>query len=809
MPALAQISAVFTHQALAAAGAGAVAIPLLIHLLSRLRRPREPWGAMRFLVEAVRRQRRRMQVEHWLLLTIRCLILLILGLALSGPLVSGWAGRMGDAGRLVCLVIDDSLTTQAVDSGGRARFELIQHAALRVIDQLTPADRVAVWRTARPAQPVQELAGAASPELARERIDAMAPRYSRSDIPAALQAVSAALTDDPTPPDRTMVVLISDFSQSAVPADQPLPNGLAVLGTRARLMTVRPQPGANNVQIASVTPRRRSILAPGGQPTVSPGIEVRLRRFGNTADTLDTTVEITARGPDPAAKPLAVSREHHWSPGQSVAVLNIELPLTPAHLTPSVFGRDPDASAVDSPTLSLTTLVRTAAADRLDDALAADNHHTTLLAVRNELRVALIDSPLDLHGSSGDEDPTPAQWLRLALAPGSMPRSTGDGDSVNLTGVVLTTLGPERLDADTTAAHDAMFVLRPDLIDETGWHDLADATRRGALVWVVAPSIAAPPAWADAMFAAFDLDWRVAAETREYSGDEQIGWSLSTAGPVPEPLGLLGADWPALLRPVRLARMIDLATRDAPDVAWISTDSGSPVLAVAGVGRGFAVMLTAAIDSGWTNLPTRPLFVPLLHETLRALLGGAAPNEHLTPVVAGDRPTLGSRWRGADGITLAATPNSPPVSIPLRPASSSPNDSHSPAIASVVEPVTALDHPGTYHPTSSSTGSISLVVNADPGSGNTAYTDPDRLLQWLAPTGEWAWLSPTASSLAAHQTRANLGWPLLWVTAGLILLETCLARWFSHARAVAGGSFRRGITADLTHQSPSAEAASA
>ncbi len=75
---LAQVSGLFAQWSLAAAGAAAVGIPIAIHLLTRFRRRREPWAAMRFLIEAFRRQRQRIRLEQLLLLLVRCLVLLLL-----------------------------------------------------------------------------------------------------------------------------------------------------------------------------------------------------------------------------------------------------------------------------------------------------------------------------------------------------------------------------------------------------------------------------------------------------------------------------------------------------------------------------------------------------------------------------------------------------------------------------------------------------------------------------------------------------------------------------------------------------------
>lgn len=91
---------------LAVAGVVCVGLPVAVHLWSRSRRRRADWGAMRFLQLAYRKQRRRLQMERWVLLAARCLLVVLAGLALAGPLVgggvvdwiSGGRGAMGAAG---------------------------------------------------------------------------------------------------------------------------------------------------------------------------------------------------------------------------------------------------------------------------------------------------------------------------------------------------------------------------------------------------------------------------------------------------------------------------------------------------------------------------------------------------------------------------------------------------------------------------------------------------------------------------------------------------------------------------------------
>ncbi|MGI5870013.1 MAG: PA14 domain-containing protein [Kiritimatiellia bacterium] len=65
----------------------AVAIPVIIHLLNRKNHHKVLWGAMRFLLDSVRRRRRRVLLEDMLLLACRCLIPALAALAFARPFI--------------------------------------------------------------------------------------------------------------------------------------------------------------------------------------------------------------------------------------------------------------------------------------------------------------------------------------------------------------------------------------------------------------------------------------------------------------------------------------------------------------------------------------------------------------------------------------------------------------------------------------------------------------------------------------------------------------------------------------------------
>ena len=73
----------FSSPGLAIAAGMAVAVPVAIHLLMRRRRKPVEWAAMELLREALRRVERKRRVERWLLLAVRCLLVICAGLAIA------------------------------------------------------------------------------------------------------------------------------------------------------------------------------------------------------------------------------------------------------------------------------------------------------------------------------------------------------------------------------------------------------------------------------------------------------------------------------------------------------------------------------------------------------------------------------------------------------------------------------------------------------------------------------------------------------------------------------------------------------
>jgi len=126
-------------------GAGAVSVPIIIHLLNKRKFEKVLWGAMRFLKVSVEQNQRRLQIEDLLLLALRCLLLLLLGLALARPTIQsfGGAGWFGAAKVTAVVLIDNSYSMSATD-GAKSRFELAKDAADQAIASLPTGSAVSV-----------------------------------------------------------------------------------------------------------------------------------------------------------------------------------------------------------------------------------------------------------------------------------------------------------------------------------------------------------------------------------------------------------------------------------------------------------------------------------------------------------------------------------------------------------------------------------------------------------------------------------------------------------------------------------------
>ena len=195
------------------------------------------------------------------------------------------------------------------------------------------------------------------------------------------------------------------------------------------------------------------------------------------------------------------------------------------------------------------------------------------------------------------------------------------------------------------------------------------------------------------------------------------------------------------------------------------------------------MLLSTSVDTRWTNLPTKPLFVPLIHETLRGVLG-LRDRPGIVHAVAGDRPALGPVWVGLSALDRLEV--SDDLIAGEQDAVDLPEWTTGTEGVQLVRPVVS---PGVYQ-ANVDDGPRRLIVDADPKAGDTRQIDEEAFAHWLDGLGEWRWLDDEnpGSSLRRSGEVADIGWALLWIVLALVILETVLSRYMSHANAGPGRS---------------------
>ena len=168
-------------------GTAAGSAPIIIHLLNRRRFKIVVWAAMEFLLASSRKNFRRVKLEQLILMAIRVLLLVLLALAVSRPFLKkgGLGALLGESSRYAILIVDTSFSMH-YESEGRPLFERAKAFGQRVLDTLREGDTVSlIAMSDRPHPIIHE--PSFNIDLAKAELEALQPSHSGTSIPAALK----------------------------------------------------------------------------------------------------------------------------------------------------------------------------------------------------------------------------------------------------------------------------------------------------------------------------------------------------------------------------------------------------------------------------------------------------------------------------------------------------------------------------------------------------------------------------------------------------------------------------------------------
>ena len=364
---------------LLAFGAIAFTIPLAIHLLFRSRFRTLNWGAMHLLDSVIRINRRRIQLLHLLLLLMRCLLPVLLAFCLARPILTGMQALPGDAPQTLVLAIDDSRSLSARDDSesGVSRMDRIKQGLNAILKDLSRRDEVILVRASDIATPPAAMGAQEAMRQVRElRTD-----FGPVDLERLIRAATDAAADGAHPQRR--IVIASDFQSQMVHSG--ILDSLERLSTSLAEQPIRPVISFWNLGVDSQLLTNVSVDSVEiDSPAVVAGRNARFSaRVRSTSDTPIRDLRLV------------------WSiDGKPLEPRTVTIP--PRSTITSRLTRDFEEVGVHQITVSVEQ----------GDAMVADNRRSIAVDVIREIKVLLVDGEPSSKPLEGETD-----YLAIALSP--------------------------------------------------------------------------------------------------------------------------------------------------------------------------------------------------------------------------------------------------------------------------------------------------------------------------------------------------------------------------------------------------------
>jgi hypothetical protein len=568
-------------------GIAAVSVPIIIHLLNRRKFQKVVWAAMRFLRISVEQNQRRMRIEDMILLALRCLLLILLALALARP---AWLSNASDVfgqSKVTGVVILDNSGSMAVSDGTQTRFEKARRAAEQAIESMPAGSATAVLLAS-------DIVRGAIPEptfdlnLAR-KIIREAPLTDRStDLFPAINRAIGILQDRLAL--RKEIYLITDGQAAGwrqlVEAQQVLERVRSEIKTHIVLVSEHEE---RNLAVTEL--RLASGLSPVGQPL---RFEVQVSNFGRE-EARNVRVGLSVDS-DPPSDEFTIES----LPGGSTRSISLFAKLRAEgfhHIT----ARIPE------------------------DRQSADDRRTIAVRAIKEVRALLVDGEPGAEPREGE-----TYFLRNALVP--VPMDQQESYFIKTATIGAAELGSARFDD-----FDAVILANvPDFSDAVVGR-LQQYLRRGGGLMIFPGASASVTFYNEILFARHQLLPAVLGAAQGEAEQDRKFFTLQEKDYQHAMVALWNDPAAGTLASARFYRAFPLnvpspksgldATRPSgtaqeagePEVILKYSD-GAVAVAQRNWGLGRVVLFSSTADTAWNDLPVRLPFVPLVHRALGSIV---------------------------------------------------------------------------------------------------------------------------------------------------------------------------------------------
>jgi len=558
-------------------GLAAIAVPIIIHLLNRRKFHKVVWAAMRFLKASVEQNQRRMRIEDMILLALRCLLVILLALALARPAILSKANDVFGQSKVTGVIILDNSYSMGVSDGNMTRFDKARDAALEAIDSMPIGSATAVLLASDVVQ-------GAIPEptfdmnLAR-RVIRDAPLTDRgTDLLPAIDNAVDLLRDRLAI--RKEIYLVTDGQ--ALGWSQLSEIQSALEKAKSEITTHIILTGEHEDQNLGVSDLR---LASGLSPVKQPlRFEVKVTNFGKE-EARNVRVGLNV-DEEPPSDEFTIDA----LPAGSTKSISLFAKLMTEGFH-SIHARIPD------------------------DRLRADDRRSLVVRAIKDVRVLLID------GEPGNEPrDSETYFLRNALVP--IPIEMQEEYFIKATTIGSPDLPSARLDD-----FDALILANVSDLSENMLRNFEQYLRRGGGIMIFPGAKSNPVFYNEQLFrrfqflpAALGTPRGEAEQDEKYFALQEKDYQHSIVSIWNDPAsGTLGSA--RFYRAFQLLQSPTGKSQDAGEPQLIlKFADGSPAVMERTWGLGRVVLFSSTADTAWNDLPVRLSFVPLVHRTLGSIV---------------------------------------------------------------------------------------------------------------------------------------------------------------------------------------------
>jgi len=536
------------------AGLAAVALPLLIHLLTRQRLKKIQFSSVSFLKLLQAQKMRRVRLREIILLILRTLVVLLLILAFARPALRGSlaGGVKAHANTTVAIVLDNSLSMSRETSRGSV-FRLAKDRALQVVDLLTEGDEAFLVLFSDRPIPVTPEPTHNFTRL-RQLIEEAQPSCGTTDVRRALAETYDLIADAVNL--NKEIYLLTDLQEAGWAGLER--DSLSVgAGAQLYILPVAPDDRWSNLTVEDVDYSDQ--LPEAGKPL----------RFAATV------ANRSPEGSEQAIVELFVDR---------VRRAQHSLQLAPE-----------DRQGVSFTTVVSEPGIHAGYVEVTDNQLLADNRRFFTLNVPHQIRVLIVS-----------DDPRSSFFLRTALRPDEQVHGVMVPEAIPADGLKNRDLGEfdviiladlPSLDGDRLASLDrfvrqggGVLILLGNRIDHHFYND--------HLLARLCPAVIQEALGNPTQRSAYLTIDRIDGDHPVFQIFQRDG-EISFSSP-------------------RFFMTYDVEPGEQVS-ALASFSNGSPALLESRTGRGRALFMATAVDPGWTDLPVRGAFIPLLHRSVHYL----------------------------------------------------------------------------------------------------------------------------------------------------------------------------------------------